>query len=109
MPSTFKVRPKASLDGTMVCDIIDPTTKSWMVEKISTRFNREDVVPILSIPVSKSGVCDRLVWHHTVNEEYSIKSGYGVAVNLMDNGALGRRGRGAPSEYKKQNHVWNKI
>lgn len=92
MPSTFKVRPKVSLKGIMVCDLIDPTTKSWLVEKILTGFNKEDVVPILSIPVSKFGLCDRLVWHHTINEEYSVKSGYRVAVNLIDNGALGRRG-----------------
>ncbi|XP_068319559.1 uncharacterized protein [Pyrus communis] len=93
----------------MVCDLIDPASKSWKADVISAGFNRDDVTQILSIPLSISSSCDRLVWHHTVNEDYSVKTGYGVAVKLMENGALGKKGRGVPSEYQKQNQVWNKI
>ncbi|KAM0988472.1 hypothetical protein ACFX2A_012624 [Malus domestica] len=72
-------------------------------------FNRDDVAPILSIPLSRNGGLDRLVWHYNVNGEYSVRSGYGVAVDLMENGALGRKGRGAPSDRQKNNQVWKQI
>ncbi|KAM1559490.1 hypothetical protein ACFX1Z_002858 [Malus domestica] len=93
----------------MVRDLIDPVSKSWKEEVISASFNRDEVRQILSIPLSKSGCCDRLVWHYTVNGDYSVKTGYGVAMNLMENGALGRKGRGAPSEHRTNNLAWKQI
>ncbi|CAN6564467.1 unnamed protein product [Malus baccata var. baccata] len=81
----------------------------WRVDLITAGFNREDVAPILSIPLSRTGGLDRLVWHYNVNGEYSVRSGYRVAVDLMENGALGRKGRGAPSDKQKNNQVWNQI
>lgn len=104
-PSTFRVRPRECLGATMVSDLIDLVSNSWKVNMILAGFYRDDVAPILSIPLSHSGCYDRLVWHHTINGEYSVKSSSGVAVNLMENGVLGRKGRGAPSEYQKLNHV----
>ncbi|KAM1136008.1 hypothetical protein COP2_035047 [Malus domestica] len=93
----------------MVSDLIDPGTISWKADLVLAGFNRDDVAPILSIPLSRTGGHDRLVWHYNVNGEYSVRSGYGVAVDLMENGALGRKGQGAPSERQKNNQVWNQI
>ncbi|KAM1223553.1 hypothetical protein ACFX2G_043517 [Malus domestica] len=93
----------------MVSDLIDSFSNSWRVDLITDGFKREDVLLILSIPLSQSGLCDRLVWHHNTNEVYLVKSGYGLAMKLMEDGALGRKGRGAPSEINKHNQVWNKI
>ena len=53
--TTFKVRTLVNLHGTMVSDLIDPIIKSWKVDLISTSFNRDDVAPILSIPLSRTG------------------------------------------------------
>lgn len=108
-PTTFKVRPRECLQGTMVSDLINPNSKSLKTDVISACFNRDDVALILSIPLSKTGCCDKLVWPHIVNGDYLVKSGYRVVVSLMENGALGRKGRGAPSENRKHNQVWNKI
>ncbi|KAM1551665.1 hypothetical protein ACFX10_043768 [Malus domestica] len=108
-PSTFKVKPKANLEGTKVSDLIDPATNSWRTDMISNGFNRDDVLLILSIPLSQAGIDDRLVWHYTTNGVYSIKSGYGLAIKLMEDEALGRKGRGAPSKTNKLNLVWNNI
>ncbi|CAN6583607.1 unnamed protein product [Malus baccata var. baccata] len=60
-PSTYRVIPKPNLEGTMVCDLIDPITKSWRTDLIESGFQREDVLPILSIPLSHAGIDDRLV------------------------------------------------
>lgn len=60
-------------------------------------------------PYIKTGCRDRLVWHHTTSGVYTVKSGYGVALGLMENGVLGRKGRGVPSATLKNNQVWNRI
>ncbi|KAM1658248.1 hypothetical protein FF1_046366 [Malus domestica] len=85
-PSTFKVMPLVSLHAT-----------------------RDDVRLILSIPLSKTGCRDRMVWHHNANGVYSVRSGYGVAMNLMENGALGKKGCGSASDKPKNCSAWNLI
>ncbi|KAM1406093.1 hypothetical protein ACFXTH_000797 [Malus domestica] len=108
-PTTFLAYPMDSLEEIKVRDLIDPVSKSWKEEVISAGFNRDEARKILIIPLSKYGCHDRLVWHYTVNGDYSVKTGYGVAINLMENGALGRKGQGAPSEHRKNNLIWKKI
>ncbi|KAM2204787.1 hypothetical protein ACFX1S_024390 [Malus domestica] len=108
-PSTFKVKPLVNLQATLVSDLIDSGSNFWRVDLISASFHRDDVAPILSIPLSRTGCCDRMVWHHNANGDYSVRSGYGVAINLMENGALGRKGRGSASEKPKNCHAWNLI
>ncbi|CAN6576692.1 unnamed protein product [Malus baccata var. baccata] len=82
---------------------------TWKEEVISAGFNRDEARKILSIPLSKSGCLDRLVWHYTVNGDYSVKTGYGVAMNLMENGNLGKKGLGASSAHRKNNLTWKRI
>ena len=60
-PSTFKVTPLASLQATMVSDLIEPSTCTWKTEMVMSGFNLDDVAPIFSIPVSRTGCRDRLV------------------------------------------------
>lgn len=93
----------------MVSDLIDPMSKTWKIDVISIGFYREDVTPILSIPLSRNGCRDKLVWHHSENGTYTVISGYKVTFGLMENGALGRKMRGSPSLKTKLNQVWNKI
>ncbi|KAM1648372.1 hypothetical protein ACFX1Q_010398 [Malus domestica] len=108
-PTTFLANLKDSLEEIMVRDLIEPVSKSWKEEVISAGFNWDEARQILSIALSKSSCYDRIVWHYTVNGDYSVKTGYGVAMNLMENGALGRKGRGTPSEHRRNNLVWKKI
>lgn len=49
------------------------------------------------------------MWYHTTSGVYTVKSGYGVALGLMENGVLGRKGRGVPIATLKNNQVWNRI
>ncbi|CAN6724078.1 unnamed protein product [Malus baccata var. baccata] len=108
-PSTFLAKPLDNLEEIKVRDLIDPISKSWKEGVITEGFNRDEARTILSIPLSKSGCLDRLVWHYTVNGDYSVKTGYGVAMNLMENGALGKKGRGASSVLRKNNLSWKRI
>ncbi|CAN6580631.1 unnamed protein product [Malus baccata var. baccata] len=108
-PTTFVVKPRDCLQETMVSELIEPNSRSWKSEVILQGFSSEDTKHILSIPLSKYGCCDRLVWHHTVDGRYSVKTGYRVAVSLLENGALGRKGRGVPSMHHNTNQVWKGI
>ena len=109
MPNTFRAHPKDQLIGTMVCDLMDPLTHMWVPGLIQEGFNEVEAKLILSTPISWTGGCDKLVWFHSRNGVYSVRSGYGVALELMENGMLGRKGRGAGSEKSKHHRLWNSI
>ncbi|KAM2042654.1 hypothetical protein EV2_037173 [Malus domestica] len=93
----------------MVRDLIDPGSYEWKTDIVKGGFLKEDVSSILNIPLSRCGMSDRLVWHHSKNGEYTVKTGYGVALGLMENGDLGKKGRGMPSLVSSLTQVWNKI
>ncbi|CAN6570393.1 unnamed protein product [Malus baccata var. baccata] len=84
--------------ATLVSELIDSGSSSWKSDLILASFHRDDVGSILSIHLSKTGCRDRMV-----------RSGYGVAMNLMENGALGKKGRGSASEKPKNCYAWNLI
>lgn len=42
-------------------------------------FNEEETHIILSMPISKFGCPNRLIWHYTHNGNYFVKSGYMMA------------------------------
>ncbi|CAN6584292.1 unnamed protein product [Malus baccata var. baccata] len=109
MPSTFQVRPKENTNATLVSDLIDPNTRTWNVETIEDCFSQEESKVILSIPISRTGSTDRLRWFHTADGNYSVKSGYRIAMELMENGELGKKGRGSNSEKTKHNTPWKSI
>ena len=60
----------------MVSDLIDSSTRQWNVTLIANMFNQHDVEQICSIPISRTGANDVLVWHYEESGVYSVKSGY---------------------------------
>lgn len=66
-------------------------------ELLRNIFNPAEVSTILSIPVSSLGMKDRLVWKHTPNGQYSVKSGYKV-VNEREKKAKGDEGSSTKAE-----------
>ena len=54
---------------------------AWNIPLITAMFSLEDVDAILSIPESRGGGPDILRWHFTKDGEYSVKSGYMVAMD----------------------------
>jgi hypothetical protein len=53
---------------------------SWDVDLITSMFGEEDAAAILSIPCGGEGTPDVRRWHFTENGEYSVKSGFCVAM-----------------------------
>ena len=60
------------------------TCKSWNIQKLHQFFFLEDeVTSILSIPLGVNPIEDRLMWHYTENGNFTIKSGYWLAHNII--------------------------
>lgn len=66
-----------------VQDFIDMDRKSWKKERLLQVISKEEVEAILTIPISMFQREDLLMWHHTSNGEYSVKSGYHIAVQAL--------------------------
>ncbi|XP_075665254.1 uncharacterized protein LOC142634893 [Castanea sativa] len=60
---------------------------------------------ILRIPLSRRPVQDTLMWHHTKNKYYSVRSGYYIACGLQQQENGGLEGSG----LKKGEMVWPKL
>ena len=59
-----------------VADIINKEKEEWELDPTEHRLDIEERKTILEIPLSCSKEKDRLVWPHTVNGQYTVKSGY---------------------------------
>ena len=61
-----------------VSNLMDPESKCWNKEVIMAKFHRDDVEAILCIPFM-----DSVMWLHTTNGMYLVKSGYHVATQVL--------------------------
>ncbi|KAM1852865.1 hypothetical protein ACFX14_008903 [Malus domestica] len=95
-PHTFRVNSNHPDMPVMVKDLIDPVTGSWMVELVKGCFEEEESNIILGIPTRLEGCDDRIIWHYTSNGDYTVRTGYGIAMDMQENGELGRKGTGGP-------------
>ncbi|KAL6228116.1 hypothetical protein ACLB2K_002070 [Fragaria x ananassa] len=47
----------------LVAELIDPITRTWDIQKLERCFSSADVDLILSIPLSRRPIADKLIWH----------------------------------------------
>lgn len=62
-----------------VRDLRSKDGAGWDNEMLESLFNAEEVSLIKEVPVSAVGVKDRLIWKHSKDGHYTIKTGYQVA------------------------------
>ena len=55
----------------------------WNEALVRAMFDDEDAKDILAIPVSEEGTQDKLRWHFSPDGEYTVKSGYRVALTSL--------------------------
>lgn len=79
-----------------VCDLIDHSTRSWDIGKLSI-FDQNTQAAILAIPLAAGNSHDNLFWSLNVDGRYSTKSGYWVS----------RMGVG--SQMGISNNLWSKV
>ena len=63
----------------LVSELIDTKLHGWRRDTILEKFGVEEVVAICKIPLSRRNIVDLMVWLHTKNGKYSVKSGYHLA------------------------------
>ncbi|KAL4369641.1 hypothetical protein GQ457_05G009690 [Hibiscus cannabinus] len=61
---------------TYVSDLIDSATATWKVDVLEALFDEARVSRICSIPLSKAGLSDEIVWWPDGSGVYTVKSGY---------------------------------
>ncbi|XP_057425932.1 uncharacterized mitochondrial protein AtMg00310-like [Lotus japonicus] len=72
--------PQATLPSDMrVIELLDPGSSGWDVGKVSTLFSPQVAFRVLQTPVGLTGGIDSLVWPHSNDGCYSIKTGYHLA------------------------------
>lgn len=65
--------------------LINFETKQWDEAFISEVIRAEDIPGILELKISKTGRHDGYVWKHTLSGNYTVKTGYEVAVAQRKN------------------------
>ena len=68
--------PVTSLEDMKVVDLIDPVSKQWEVGLLQGLFSSQEVELIMSIPLCRTYVEDKLIWLYTASGTYTVKSGY---------------------------------
>ncbi|KAB2606191.1 hypothetical protein D8674_005908 [Pyrus ussuriensis x Pyrus communis] len=59
--------------------------------------------------LSIGGCSDRVIWHYSKNGDYMVRTGYGVAMVMQENGELGRKGTGSSSRWEDFDRGWREI
>nr|VDD11221.1 unnamed protein product [Brassica oleracea] len=66
-----------------VSDLIDQDMKEWNVRLLENYVDLADIPYIRSQAISTTHRRDKFCWNYTKNRQYTVKSGYWVAQNLL--------------------------
>ena len=87
----------------VVKDLFLPGTKVWDLETIDYNFYTWEAEDIKSIPVSIHDEEDLLIWPHTPDGMYSVKSAYQLLARELQQAQVG------PSNPDTSKQLWNGI
>lgn len=76
---------KRNLDDLRVSDLLVDQGREWNAEVLSRLFPEEEKTVIERVRRVRRGSKDRYVWDNTKTGYYSVKSGYWVQVNIINN------------------------
>ena len=102
-PSAFNLTSKplfVSYDA-KVSMLIDPYTRAWRTDIVSQFFSSMDVATILCIPLSYQLPCDRMVWAFTPKGNFTVRSAYRLALDMVNSVA-----NGEASDNHQQSLFW---
>ncbi|XP_075633488.1 uncharacterized protein LOC142605945 [Castanea sativa] len=91
-PTTYKVisHPQDFNDFPMVISLIDEDSKCWKSNLVRELFLPFEAETILRIPLSFSLPDDKIIWVGNRRGEFSVKSAYHIAVDIVDTQAVGK-------------------
>ena len=82
---TRSVRPRAPVVNPkmIVSSLINFESKEWDARLLAQYVDKEDISMIQSLAISPTHRRDTFCWSYTINDQYTVKSGYWVATNIM--------------------------
>lgn len=81
-PITFKPITSPTLpSNATVSELMDQDHK-WKEELLYEQFIKEDADAIKNIPLPNNPNKDQVLWHYDKKGDYSVKSGYQIALKL---------------------------
>ena len=85
-PSTYMVisPPNSSPEFPMISTLIDPITEWWNVNLVRATFLPFEADTIPRIPLSHSMSKDKVIWLGNSQGEFTLKSAYHIAHNLIE-------------------------
>ena len=67
----------------LVSNLIDFESREWDTRILDQYVEREDISIIQSLAISPTHRRDTFCWSYTINGQYTVKSGYCVATNIL--------------------------
>ena len=80
----------------MVSALIDEDSKRWKVDTLKALFLPFEVETILNISLSYNLPEDKLIWVGNKRGEFSVKSAYYIALNVINPAGIGECSHGDP-------------
>ena len=65
-----------SFEDMKVNDLVDPVSNQWDAGLLQGLFSSQEVELIMSIPLCRTYIEDKLIWPYTSSGNYIVKSGY---------------------------------
>jgi hypothetical protein len=77
-PTTYKVQSPITIlpEEAVVRTLIDDESRGWKKALVNSVFSKEEADIIFSIPLSKYGNPDMLIWRGSSNGEFTVRSAY---------------------------------
>ena len=88
----------------MVSALIDEDSKRWKVDALKALFLPFEVETILNIPLSYNLPEDKPIWVGNKRGEFSMKSAYYIALNVINPAGNGECSHGDP-----RTPLWKRI
>ena len=100
-PETFKPISPPSLPLDTTVSVLIDEDHCWRDDAIRKHFHQEDAAQILKIPLPRQPSLDQVLWHYDKKGNYSVKSGYQLALQM--------KFPNRPSSSKEGKSSWSSI
>ncbi|XP_058783927.1 uncharacterized protein LOC131658676 [Vicia villosa] len=79
------LKGRRSLDeDCKVAALIDEDLRMWNRDLVFQAFDHDEATQIVSIPLSRSHMMDKRIWHFEKSGEYSVRSAYHLSLQIKD-------------------------
>lgn len=97
------VSVKVLRSDSTISKLLDEETKEWKRALVDEIFNKEEAIQIISIPRSRLGAEDKLIWEFTKDGRFIVRSAYHLAQGIR------RQKVGETSREREMEDKWKKL